>query len=143
LSCDRYSELLALSLRHPSLIPLRVPMRSNLPTLIFLLRTTLASPYFRDNVPIGDPPAEPGSSQFWSKLLVSVGLVLAGGVFAGFVVVIGFLCIWPDKWLYRLTLGLMGLDELHLRVLATSSEDLKVKKNAQKGTRMASFVEPV
>jgi hypothetical protein len=33
----------------------------------------------------------------------------------------------------RLTLGLMGLDELHLRVLATSSEDLKEKRNAQKG----------
>jgi hypothetical protein len=32
----------------------------------------------------------------------------------------------------------MGLDELHLRVLATSSEDLKVKKNAQKGTGMDS-----
>lgn len=34
---------------------------------------------------------------------------------------------------YRLTLGLMGLDELHLRVLATSSEDLREKRNAQKG----------
>jgi metal transporter CNNM len=33
----------------------------------------------------------------------------------------------------RLTLGLMGLDELHLRVLATSSEDIKEKANAQKG----------
>ncbi len=33
----------------------------------------------------------------------------------------------------RLTLGLMGLDELHLRVLATSSEDLSEKKNAKKG----------
>jgi metal transporter CNNM len=27
----------------------------------------------------------------------------------------------------------MGLDELHLRVLATSSEDLTEKRNAQKG----------
>lgn len=27
----------------------------------------------------------------------------------------------------------MGLDELHLRVLATSSEDIKEKQNAQKG----------
>jgi hypothetical protein len=27
----------------------------------------------------------------------------------------------------------MGLDELHLRVLATSSEDMVEKKNAQKG----------
>lgn len=34
---------------------------------------------------------------------------------------------------HRLTLGLMGLDELHLRVLATSSEDLREKHNAQKG----------
>jgi hypothetical protein len=34
---------------------------------------------------------------------------------------------------FRLTLGLMGLDELHLRVLATSSEDLKERRNAQKG----------
>lgn len=33
----------------------------------------------------------------------------------------------------RLTLGLMGLDELHLRVLATSSEDLDEKRNAQTG----------
>ena len=46
------------------------------------------------------------------------------------------LCL--DKWFYRLTLGLMGLDELHLRVLATSSEDLKVKRNAQKGARIVS-----
>ena len=29
----------------------------------------------------------------------------------------------------------MGLDELHLRVLATSSEDMKEKANAQKGKR--------
>jgi len=36
--------------------------------------------------------------------------------------------------LVSLTLGLMGLDELHLRVLATSSEDLRQRKNAQKGT---------
>ena len=35
--------------------------------------------------------------------------------------------------LVSLTLGLMGLDELHLRVLATSSEDLTQKRNAQKG----------
>jgi len=30
----------------------------------------------------------------------------------------------------------MGLDELHLRVLATSSEDLQQKRNAQKGTHI-------
>lgn len=38
-------------------------------------------------------------------------------------------------WLnvFSLTLGLMGLDDLHLRVLATSSEDKSEKRNAQKG----------
>ncbi|KAH8101433.1 hypothetical protein BXZ70DRAFT_891863 [Cristinia sonorae] len=55
---------------------------------------------------------ETGSTAFWYKLLLSVVLVLAGGVFAG------------------LTLGLMGLDELHLRVLATSSADPVERKNA-------------
>lgn len=54
------------------------------------------------------------SSTFWWRITISAVLVLAGGVFAG------------------LTLGLMGLDELHLRVLATSSEDLTEKRNAQK-----------
>ncbi|KAI0276441.1 hypothetical protein BGY98DRAFT_1098134 [Russula aff. rugulosa BPL654] len=52
------------------------------------------------------PGEEFGSPEFWAKMLVSVLLVLLGGVFAG------------------LTLGLMGLDELHLRVLSTSSEDV-------------------
>lgn len=41
---------------------------------------------------------------------------------------------------FRLTLGLMGLDELHLRVLATSSDDPKEKKNAQKGKRIKDDV---
>ena len=40
---------------------------------------------------------------------------------------------------YRLTLGLMGLDELHLRVLATSSEDLREMRNAQKGIGIGSL----
>jgi len=55
-----------------------------------------------------------GSPEFWGKLVLSACLVLAGGVFAG------------------LTLGLMGLDELHLRVLATSSDDPVERSNAQK-----------
>ncbi|KAH9927409.1 uncharacterized protein BXZ73DRAFT_48824 [Epithele typhae] len=63
---------------------------------------------------------EPGSPEFWYKLVVSIGLVLAGGVFAG------------------LTLGLMGLDELHLRVLSASSENPKERKNAQKVLRLLS-----
>ncbi|TFK66310.1 DUF21-domain-containing protein [Pluteus cervinus] len=58
--------------------------------------------------------AEWGSPEFYTKLAVSMVLVLLGGVFAG------------------LTLGLMGLDELHLRVLATSSEDITERNNAKK-----------
>ncbi|KAG1723274.1 hypothetical protein EDB19DRAFT_1601650, partial [Suillus lakei] len=50
---------------------------------------------------------------FWWKMTISVFLVLAGGVFAG------------------LSLGLMGLDELHLRVLAISSEEKTERTNAQ------------
>ena len=38
-----------------------------------------------------------------------------------------------QRALRRLTLGLMGLDELHLRVLSTSSDDPKERKNAQTG----------
>ncbi|KJA20892.1 hypothetical protein HYPSUDRAFT_42714 [Hypholoma sublateritium FD-334 SS-4] len=90
-------------------------MPPKLPTFLFLLRTVFASPYLRlKTVPGEVEPAHPGSSEFWTKLVVSVVLVLAGGVFAG------------------LTLGLMGLDELHLRVLATSSENAREKANAQK-----------
>jgi len=40
----------------------------------------------------------------------------------------------PNLFTYSLTLGLMGLDELHLRVLATSSDDEKEKRNAHTGT---------
>lgn len=54
------------------------------------------------------------SPEFWCKIAISALLVLAGGVFAG------------------LTLGLMGLDELHLRVLATSSDDITEMENARK-----------
>ncbi|OCH94191.1 DUF21-domain-containing protein [Obba rivulosa] len=62
-----------------------------------------------------------GSETFWYKLVISIGLVLAGGVFAG------------------LTLGLMGLDPLHLRVLAASSDDPKERKNAQKVMHLLSY----
>ncbi|KAJ7776549.1 hypothetical protein DFH07DRAFT_951680 [Mycena maculata] len=53
-------------------------------------------------------------SEFWQRIGVSIILVVAGGVFSG------------------LTLGLMGLDELHLRVLAISSEDATKRLNARK-----------
>lgn len=53
------------------------------------------------------------SFEFWWKVTTSTFLVLAGGVFAG------------------LTIGLMGLDELHLRVLATSSDEKTERTDAQ------------
>jgi hypothetical protein len=40
----------------------------------------------------------------------------------------------------RLTLGLMGLDELHLRVLSTSSEDETERKNAAQGAPQITSV---
>ncbi|KAG2024104.1 CBS domain-containing protein [Coprinopsis cinerea AmutBmut pab1-1] len=100
-------------------------MKSKLIALAALIQLATATPYSRQPsahpftfIPHGgggsDHPAEPGSSTFWEKVFVSVALVLIGGVFAG------------------LTLGLMGLDELHLRVLSASSDDPKEKKNAQK-----------
>ncbi|KAE9394322.1 hypothetical protein BT96DRAFT_827838 [Gymnopus androsaceus JB14] len=53
------------------------------------------------------------TSDIWVKLLVSTTLVLFGGLLAG------------------LTLGLMGLDELHLRVLAAASDCPQEKRNAK------------
>jgi metal transporter CNNM len=66
----------------------------------------------------GGPEESPDSPDFWIKIAISACLVLAGGVFAG------------------LTLGLMGLEELHLRVLATSSDNPVEKRNAQKVLRL-------
>ena len=53
-------------------------------TLIFLIRVAVASPFVR-YVSIGhnENHTAPGSSEFWTKLVISIGLVLAGGVFAG------------------------------------------------------------
>ncbi len=63
-------------------------------------------------------PPEWGSTTFWWGIGISSVLVLAGGVFAG------------------LTLGLMGLDELHLRVLAMSSDITSERNNANKVLRL-------
>lgn len=75
--------------------------------IITLARSLLMEPPETTGEPVDSPT-------FWWRIAISTVLVFAGGVFAG------------------LTLGLMGLDELHLRVLATSSEDLTEKRNAQK-----------
>ncbi|KAL1952382.1 hypothetical protein VTO73DRAFT_1531 [Trametes versicolor] len=94
-------------------LPLLLPLLGALqpanafPTLLSLFNVVAP---VEDDEP-GEPP---GSPEFWYKLIVAIILVLAGGVFAG------------------LTLGLMGLDELHLRVLASSSDLPVERKNAQK-----------
>ncbi|KAJ6608079.1 hypothetical protein B0H10DRAFT_2069212 [Mycena sp. CBHHK59/15] len=99
-------------------------MRTRTPALLLLARFTLASPLLSS---LGLTAAatkkththpELWSPEFWTKIGLSALLVLAGGVFAG------------------LTLGLMGLDELHLRVLAASSEDPAEKRNAKKVLRL-------
>jgi len=62
---------------------LRMKLRS--PTIMFLLRTVLALP-FRHTIqhhPSDIPVSPEGSPEFWLKLMISMGLVLAGGVFAG------------------------------------------------------------
>ena len=122
-------------------------MKLKIPTLVLLLRAMNASPFFSDHHKhkTGRPGIERGSPEFWYHLIVGLFLVLAGGVFAGCVF---FVC--QDKYSFffffqlnifvRLTLGLMGLDELHLRVLATSSEDLSQKRNAQKGPDTIIFI---
>ncbi|RDB19520.1 Protein MAM3 [Hypsizygus marmoreus] len=85
------------------------------PMVLLLARAVFASPLFRIQAANRRHELpEVGSPEYWSKIVISAGLVLAGGVFAG------------------LTLGLMGLDELHLRVLSASSSDLVEKENAKK-----------
>ncbi len=79
-------------------------------------------PSLRSLIRRADPDPPISESEFWTHIIVAAALVLLGGVFAG------------------LTLGLMGLDELHLRVLSTSSDNLTEKRNAKKGTlRISSF----
>lgn len=84
-------------------------------------------------------PEEPiGSATFWWKILISACLVLSGGAFAGYACSDTFVFYVDAHTGDSLTLGLMGLDELHLRVLAQSSEDEKEKMHARKGTTSAS-----
>ncbi|KAF5366846.1 hypothetical protein D9758_006484 [Tetrapyrgos nigripes] len=99
-------------------------MRSSSLLLTYILPSALALPFslFKSSIPQNlfriaeaeEETPEYGSPEFWWKLCISGFLVLLGGVFAG------------------LTLGLMGLDELHLRVLAQSSDEPKEKENAKK-----------
>ncbi|KAF9042422.1 hypothetical protein BJ165DRAFT_265889 [Panaeolus papilionaceus] len=91
--------------------------------LLTALRVVSASPFLevidkKKKHKTGHPGVERGSPEFWYHVSVSALLVIIGGVFAG------------------LTLGLMGLDELHLRVLATSSESKKERQDAHRVLRL-------
>ncbi len=109
--------------------------------LLTVLRNARAFPFASDmNTAVVGPGEELGSPEFWSKMLISTFLVLLGGVLAGYVP----LCTLSSGSNPRhrhslsprhvsLTLGLMGLDELHLRVLSTSSENEKERKDAAEG----------
>lgn len=86
------------------------------------------------------PGEELGSPEFWWKILISTCLVLLGGVLSGYVASRRKLAPLTPRHV-RLTLGLMGLDELHLRVLSTSSENEKERKDAAKGNILGRAVE--
>ncbi|TFY63465.1 hypothetical protein EVJ58_g3232 [Rhodofomes roseus] len=96
------------------------------------LAFTLAHASPTTQLPTDEEGEPPGSSAFWYKLIGSVGLVLLGGVFAGWATQTPIHPPDNSLALLRLTLGLMGLDELHLRVLSASSDDPVERKNAQK-----------
>jgi len=61
--------------------------RNGLALGILLVRATIASPYLRpfSSVTAGNGGTERGSPEFWYHLTISMALVLAGGVFAGYV----------------------------------------------------------
>ncbi|WVO13451.1 hypothetical protein L204_101067 [Cryptococcus depauperatus] len=100
--------------------------KASLPTLISLSKLIHLIPRFNQQWSLEAAPATgpiepedpPDSPKFWYKLGLSIVLVLAGGVFAG------------------LTLALMGSDDLNLRVLSTSSPDLRERKSANKVLRL-------
>jgi metal transporter CNNM len=85
-----------------------------------------------------EPEDPPDSPRFWWKLGLSAILVLAGGVFAGYVFKLPAFECWMTADGYRLTLALMGSDDLNLRVLATSSDDPRERKQAQKVIKLLS-----
>lgn len=101
---------------------------------LMLALRAVASPLFSKNYYMEEPERAPiGSASFWWKIGLSAFFVLLGGSFSGYAII----CTWDVcangyGWGRRLTLGLMGLDELHLRVLATSSDSPTTKKNAKK-----------
>jgi len=65
--------------------------RNGLALGILLVRATIASPYLRpfSATTTGNGGTDRGSPEFWYHLTISMALVLAGGVFAGYVVKFG------------------------------------------------------
>lgn len=61
------------------------------PLLLSYARTVLGVPFVRDairtvvftSIPRNDGVPKPGSAEFWFHMVISVFLVLAGGVFSG------------------------------------------------------------
>lgn len=118
-----------------------------IPALLFGTASPNTSVYKRDSEHFsafkhGDggvikPDDPPDSPQFMFKLIFSVVLVLAGGVFAGLVVPFGGKQVELSD-LGSLTLALMGSDDLNLRVLAASSDDPREKNAARKVLKLLS-----
>lgn len=60
------------------------------PLLLSYVRTVLGVPFVKDAIrtvifatTVGDDTPEYGSAEFWYHIVISIFLVLAGGVFAG------------------------------------------------------------
>lgn len=115
------------------------PRRNGLALAALLVRAAFASPYLRPSSNWVGHEGTKDSPELWYHLTISAVLVLLGGVFAGWVMFQVYSNpLNPDP--FSLTLGLMGLDDLHLRVLATSSENPREKRNAQKGSTCPSSI---
>lgn len=62
-------------------------MKLRVPSLVILLRVMYASSHMTKSNgkhKTGHPGAEPWSPDFWYHVIVSIVLVLAGGIFAGY-----------------------------------------------------------
>lgn len=110
-------------MKKPSPSALNARLTSTLPLLAALPRLVVGLPIrmlvARDESDVStESHSEPLTpEQYWTYLFISAFLVLAGGVFAG------------------LTLGLMGQDEVYLKVIS-SSGDASEKNNAKKVLRL-------
>ncbi|KAL7414209.1 hypothetical protein BDY24DRAFT_386188 [Mrakia frigida] len=113
---------------HPPSMASRPSTTRSLPLLLSLgSRLVRASPIFVASAAVASSVDVLGShheeapmnrSEYLSKLVISSALVVIGGVFAG------------------LTLGLMGLEPLHLKVLSTSSDNATERKHADRVLRL-------